>query len=178
MRDEPTGTLPTAEELRAVQHPLKQTYRDEPEKALVTSSASVRLADDGIAAIIDRPGGGTRAGLHPVAGGDGTEVCSADVVLEALAACAGVTLRSVATAMRVNLRSGTIRAVGTWDARGTLGIDKDAPVGLTSVRLEFALDSDADDATTARLLDLTERYCVIAQTLQAPPTLEVALVRE
>lgn len=161
-----------------MQQPLKQTYRDEPEKAIVTSAASVRLADDGIAAIIDRAGGGDRAGLHPVAGGDGTEACSADILLEALAACAGVTLRSVATAMRVTLRSGTVRAIGTWDARGTLGIDKDAPVGLTGVRLEFALDTDADEATTAKLLDLTERYCVIAQTLQAPPPLEVALVQE
>lgn len=171
-------TLPTAEELRALQKPLKQTYRDQPDKALVTSSASVRLAADGIAAIIDETDGRSRAGLHPVAGGDGSEACSADILLEALAACAGVTLRSVATAMRVTLRSGTVRAIGTWDARGTLGIDKDAPVGLTGVRLEFALDTDADEATTAKLLDLTERYCVIAQTLHAPPPLEVALVPE
>lgn len=173
-----TGTLPTSEELRALQKPLKQAYRDDPGKALVTSSASVRLADDGIAATIDGTGGGVRAGLHPVAGGDGSEACSADLLLEALAACAGVTLRSVATAMRVTLRSGTIRATGTWDARGTLGIDKDAPVGLTGVRLEFTLDTDADDATTAKLLDLTERYCVIAQTLHAPPSVELALVQE
>lgn len=170
--------LPTAEELRALQKPLKQLYRDEPEQALVTSSASVHLADDGIAAVIDGAGGRSRAGLHPVAGGDGSEACSADILLEALAACAGVTLRSVATAMRVTLRSGTIRAIGTWDGRGTLGVDREVPVGLTGVRLEFALDTDADEATTAKLLDLTEQYCVIAQTLHAPPPLEVALVRE
>lgn len=170
--------LPTAEELRALQQPLKQAYRDDPAQALVTSSASVRLADDGIAAIVEGPESPRRAGLHPVAGGDGSEACSADILLEALAACAGVTLRSVATAMRVTLRSGTVRAVGTWDARGTLGIDKDAPVGLTGVRLEFALDTDADEAATERLLDLTERYCVIAQTLHAPPPLEVVLVEE
>lgn len=178
MTDSAPGGLPTAEELRARQQPLKQTYRDDPSRALVTSSASVRLADDGIAAIVDGPERSPRAGLHPVAGGDGTEACSADILLEALAACAGVTVRSVATAMRVALRSGTVRAVGTWDARGTLGIDKDAPVGLTSVRLEFSLDTDADDATTARLLDLTERYCVIAQTLHAPPPLEVVQVAQ
>lgn len=177
MKDHPLRTLPTADELRSLQKPLKQSYRDDPEQALVTSTASVRLADDGIAAILDGPGGEVRAGLHPVAGGDGTEACSADLVLGALAACAGVTLRSVATAMHLTVRSGTIRAIGTWDARGTLGIDK-VPVGLTGVRLEFALDTDADGATIAQLLDLTERYCVIAQTLSSPTPLEVSLVQE
>lgn len=171
-----TTTLPSAEVLRAIQKPLKGTYREHPERALVTSTATARLADDGIAAVVEGTAGQVRAGLHPVAGGDGTEACSADILLEAIAACAGVTLRSVATAMRVTVHSGTVRAIGTWDARGTLGIDADVPVGLTSVRLEFALDTDADEAMTAKLLDLTERYCVIAQTLRTPPSLEVALV--
>lgn len=165
--------LPTAEQLRAVQKPLKARYKEDPASALVTSSATARLVDDGIAAVVDGTGGQVRAGLHPVAGGDGSEACSADILLEALAACAGVTLRSVATAMGVTVRSGEVRATGTWDARGTLGIDRDAPVGLTDVVLEVDLDSDADEKTTAKLLDMTERYCVIAQTLRTPPSLTV-----
>lgn len=165
--------LPTAEQLRAVQKPLKAKYKEDPATALVTSHATARLADDGIAAVVDGTGGEVRAGLHPVAGGDGSEACSADILLEAVAACAGVTLRSVATAMGVTVRSGEVRATGTWDARGTLGIDRHAPVGLTDVVLEIDLDSDADEETTAKLLDMTERYCVIAQTLRTPPSLTV-----
>lgn len=176
MSGESPGSLPTAEELRALQKPLKQVYRDDPQRALVTSAVTATLADDGIAATVQSNAGEVRAGLHPVAGGDGSEACSADILLEALAACAGVTLRSVATAMGVVLRSGSVHASGSWDARGTLGVDGDTPVGLTGVRLDFDLDTDADEATTARLLQLTERYCVIAQTLAAPPSLEVGLV--
>lgn len=172
-----TRTLPTTEELRALQKPLKQAYRDAPDRALVTSTVTAVLAQDGIAATVDSSAGEVRAGLHAVAGGDGSEACSADILLEALAACAGVTLRSVATAMGVTLRSGSVHATGTWDARGTLGVDRDTPVGLTDIRLEFDLDTDADEATTAQLLTLTERYCVIAQTLTSPPSLEVALTR-
>lgn len=174
---EHTRTLPTAEELRALQKPLKQSYRDAPEQALVTSTVTAELAGDGIAATVGSGAGEVRAGLHPVAGGDGSEACSADILLEALAACAGVTLRSVATSMGVTLRSGSVHATGTWDARGTLGVDRHTPVGLTDIRLEFDLDSDADDATATQLLALTERYCVIAQTLAAPPSLEVGLVQ-
>ena len=177
MTDDTDHSLPTAEELRTLQQPLKQAYRDDPGQALVTSTITATLAGDGIAATVDTSAGELRAGLHPVAGGDGSEACSADILLEALAACAGVTLRSVATAMGVTVRSGSVHATGVWDARGTLGVDREAPVGLTSVRLELDLDTDADEATTARLLALTERYCVIAQTLATPPSLEVGLVR-
>lgn len=165
-------SLPTAEELRAIQRPLKQAYREDPGRALVTSTVTARLAEDGIASSVDTTAGEVRAGLHPVAGGDGSEACSADILLEALAACAGVTLRSVATAMGVTLRSGAVHATGTWDARGTLGVDRTTPVGLTNVRLELDLDTDADEATTAQLVTLTERYCVIAQTLASPPSFE------
>lgn len=177
MSDATLRVLPTAEELRALQRPLKQAYKEDPAQALVTSTVTATLASDGIAATVGRDGEGVRAGLHPVAGGVGSEACSADLLLEALAACAGVTLRSVATALGVTLRSGSAHATGTWDARGTLGVDRDTPVGITSVRLEFDLDTDADEATTTKLLQLTERYCVIAQTLLTPPSLEVALTR-
>lgn len=175
MTDTRNRTLPTADQLRAVQKPLKQGYRDEPERARVTSTVTATLAGDGIAATLDTTAGEVRAGLHPVAGGDGSEACSADILLEALAACAGVTLRSVATAMGVTIRSGSVHATGTWDARGTLGVDRETPIGLTSITLDFDLDTDADEATTTQLLGLTERYCVIAQTLTTPPSLEVGL---
>lgn len=168
-----SAAVPTAEELRALQKPLKQRYAERPEEARVTSSATATLEVDGIAATVD--GSRVRAGLHPVAGGDGSEACSADILLEALVACAGVTLRSVATALGVTLRSGSVRATGTWDARGTLGVDRETPVGITDVNLEFDLDTNADQPTVDRLLDLTERYCVIAQTLRTPPSLEVSL---
>lgn len=163
------------EELRRLQRPLKEQYREQPGTALVTSAATATLAPDGIAATVD--GSGVRAGLHPVAGGDGSEACSADLLLEALAACAGVTLRSVATALGVTVRSGTARATGTWHARGTLGVDRDVPVGITDVHLPFDLDTDADEATVQQLLEITERYCVIAQTLRTPPSLEVTAWR-
>jgi uncharacterized OsmC-like protein len=159
-----------ADALRQTQAPLKQGYRDAPESARIPARAEAVIDQEGVAAKL----GNTIAGLHPAAGGDGSQACSADMLLEALAACAGVTLAAVATASGVKLRHGRVIATGIWDARGTLGIDKSAPVGLTEINLTFDLDTDADDATEARLLALTERYCVIFQTLRIPPKLSVA----
>jgi uncharacterized OsmC-like protein len=119
-------------------------------------------------------GGETDAGLHPAAGGDGTLACSADILLEALVACAGVTVSAVATAMGVNLRGGRVIAEGHWDARGTLGVNRDVPVGLTDIALTFELDTCADPATVQRLVEMSERFCVIYQTLRTPPRLSVA----
>ena len=118
-------------------------------------------------------GGETDAGLHPATGGDGSLACSADMLLEALVACAGVTVSAVATAMGVKLRGGRVVAEGHWDARGTLGVDREAPVGLTDIALTFELDTDADAATVQRLVEMSERFCVIYQTLRAPPRLTV-----
>jgi uncharacterized OsmC-like protein len=117
--------------------------------------------------------GPVRAGFHPATGGDGSDACSADLLLQALAACAGVTLRSVATVMGMELRDASVVVEGHWDARGTLGVDRETPVGLTDVTVTFAFDTDADEATADRLVSLTERYCVIAQTLRTPPTGQV-----
>ena len=155
---------------------MKERYRQDPASALVTASVTGRVEDDRIATTVDTWAGPVRAGLHPAGGGDGSDACSADIVLQALVGCAGVTLKSVATAMGVDLRSASVTATGTWDARGTLGVDKATPVGLTSVEMAFDLDTDADDATVDRLLELTERYCVVAQTLAAPPPLTVRRV--
>lgn len=158
-----------AAELRARQKPLKDRYKEAPEAARVTSRAEGRLADDDIACAVEGWRGEIVAGLHPSTGGDGSQACSADILLRALVACAGVTLKSVATAMGVDLRDARITAEGDWDARGTLGIDKTAPVGLSDVRLTFALDTDADEKTVDKLVQLTERFCVIYQTLKNPP---------
>jgi len=158
-----------AHELRELQRPLKQGYRDYPGTARVTAHAHGRIDLPGVSCHLSTGSGEVVAGLHRAAGGTGAQVCSADLLLEALVACAGVTLASVATAMSVPIRSGTITAEGHWDARGTLGVDREVPVGLTDVVLRFDLDTDADEATVARLVGLTERYCVIAQTLAAPP---------
>lgn len=163
----------TAAQLRALQQPLKERYRTNPATAVVPSQATARLEGPGIAATITTDAGPVVAGLHPVAGGSGAEACSADIFLQALAACAAVTLKSVATAMSVNLQAATVTANGTWDARGTLGIDRAVPVGLTSAELVFEIDTDAEPATIDKLIELTERYCVIAQTLVAPPQLRV-----
>lgn len=155
----------TPEELRALQAPLKQRYRTEPGSALVTSVVVATLDQGRIACHVDAPHAGADVGLHPAAGGSGAERCSADILLEALAGCAGVTLLAVATAMGITIRSGTIRAEGDWDARGTLGVSKEVAVGLLAVRLTVTLDSDATAEQRAKLLELTERYCVVAQTL-------------
>ena len=151
--------------LRALQKPLKDAYRADAEAAIARLHAEGRWEGDGITCTVDTWAGPVRAGLHPTTGGDGADACSADMLLQALAACAGVTLRSVATAMGVELREVAVRAHGTFDARGTLGVDRAAPVGLTSMELSFHFDTDADDRTVAKLLELTERYCVVAQTV-------------
>ncbi len=163
-----------AEELRAAQAPLKQRYRDDPGSARIPARAEARLDGAEIAVAIPSWQGETIAGLHPAAGGSGALACSGDMLLQALVACAGVTLRAVATAMGITLRGGRIVAEGIWDARGTLAIDKSAPVGLTEIALRFDLDTDADPGKLDRLLASTERYCVIFQTLRSPPRLSVS----
>jgi len=155
--------------LRALQAPIKQRYRDDPATARVAARAEARLDPDAIACTVPGWAGSTRAGLHPAGGGDGTLACSADMLLEALVACAGVTLRAVATAMGIELRGGRIVAEGQWDARGTLGVDRATPVGVTDIALRFELDTDAPADKQARLIETTERYCVILQTLKSPP---------
>jgi uncharacterized OsmC-like protein len=164
-----------AAELRAVQAPLKQSYRDDPASARIAARAVGRIDQGRIACVIDSPHGSVTAGLHPAAGGDGALACSGDMLLEAMVACAGVTLAAVATAMGVTIKGGTITAEGVWDARGTLAIDRTAPVGVTEIALRFDLDTDADAATVERLIASTERYCVILQTLRNPP--EIAVIR-
>ena len=160
-------------ELRELQKPLKAKYREHPESASVPLRAVARLEDDGIVATVDTWAGPTRAGLHEATGGDGSDACSGDMLLEAVAGCAGVTLRSVATAMRVELRSASVEVEGHFDARGTLGLDKQTPVGLTDITMTFVVETDADDATVERLCELAERYCVVAQTLRHPPQVTV-----
>lgn len=158
--------------LRALQAPIKESYQEDPARARITARAEARLGGE-VDCTVPGWAGDTVAGLHPAAGGDGSKACSADMLLEALVACAGVTLNSVATAMGVTLRDAVVRAEGTWDARGTLGMSKETPVGLTDIALSFELDTDADEATRRRLLELTERYCVIYQTLRTPPEVRI-----
>ena len=162
-----------AEQLRALQAPLKQRYRDNPDAARVPAHAEARLDPTEVACIVPSWHAETTAGLHPATGGTGELACSADMLLEAVVACAGVTLRAVATAMGVTIRDGKVIAEGTWDARGTLGIDRTVPVGLTDIRLRFEIDSDADEAKLQRMIQTTERYCVILQTLRTPPQITV-----
>ncbi|MBO0712464.1 MAG: OsmC family protein, partial [Acetobacteraceae bacterium] len=150
-----------ADELRALQAPLKQQYRDRPETARIGAHAEAVLDPSDIACTVPAWHGEVTAGLHKSAGGTGALACSADMLLEALVACAGVTLRAVATAYGVSIRTGRVVADGVWDVRGTLGIDKSAPVGMTDITLRFEIDSDTDDAKLQRLVDTTERYCVI-----------------
>ena len=164
-----------AEQLRAMQAPIKQRYRETPESARVPARAEARLDGDDVACTVPSWHGEVRAGLHPATGGTGEQACSADMLLEAIVACAGVTLRAVATASGVTIRSGKVIAEGTWDARGTLGIDRSAPVGLTDIALRFEIDSDADPAKLERMIQTTERYCVILQTLKTPPKLSVSI---
>jgi uncharacterized OsmC-like protein len=159
-------------ELKDLQRPLKERYREDPESAVVTLRASGAL-DEGVACSVETGRALAVAGLHPAAGGDGTALCSGDMLLEALVACAGVTLRSVATALDIDIRGGTVRAEGDLDFRGTLAVDRDAPVGFRAIRLGFALDTDTGDEDLATLLRLTERYCVVLQTLSSSPDLSV-----
>jgi uncharacterized OsmC-like protein len=162
-----------ANELRALQAPLKKHYREQPGTARTLARAEGMLDLDRVACRV-RSWGETITGLHPATGGDGSSACSADMLVEALVACAGVTMSAVATAMGVKLRGGRVIAEGHWDACGTLGVDREAPVGLTDIALTFELDTDADAATVQRLVEMTERFCVIYQTLRAPPRLSVA----
>jgi uncharacterized OsmC-like protein len=161
------------DQLRILQAPLKDKYRDNPEAAVITLRAEGRIGE-GVTCRVDTGKAMVEAGLHPATGGDGLAACSGDMLLEALAACAGVTLGAVATAIGVELRSGLVRAEGDLDFRGTLAVSKEAPVGFRNIRLSFELDTDADDEQLDSLMKLTERYCVVYQTLRAAPPIVVS----
>ena len=162
------------DQLLAVQTPLKERYRDQPSSAVVTLSA-VGTLGDGVACSVQTGRAIAEAGLHPATGGDGSLLCSGDMLLEALVACAGVTLRAVATSLGILVSSGRVRAEGELDFRGTLGVDRKAPVGFRAIRLSFELDTDAEPEQLATLERLTERYCVVYQTLAAGPELATAI---
>lgn len=162
-----------ADELRALQAPLKNQYKEAPEAALVTLSASSQIGE-GITCKVDTGKAIVEAGLHPATGGDGLSACSGDMLLEALVACAGVTLKAVATAIGIELRDATVSAQGDLDFRGTLGVDREAPVGFREIRLNFNLDCDAGEEQKATLIKLTERYCVVLQTIARTPALKVS----
>ncbi len=162
-----------SEELRALQAPLKDRYRAEPGAAAITLRAVGKLGE-GVTCSVQTGKALVEAGLHPATGGDGMAVCSGDMLLEALVACAGVTMASVATAIGLDLREGTVRAEGVLDFRGTLGVSKDVPVGFQRIALHFDLETDASDEQIATLMRLTERYCVVLQTLRNPPAISVA----
>jgi uncharacterized OsmC-like protein len=164
----------TSEELRALQAPLKARYREDASAALVTLRAQGRVGDGRIVCKVDTVKALAEAGLHPAVGGTGLEVCSGDMLLEALVACAGTTLKAVATALNISLRSGVVSAEGDLDFRGTLGVAKDAPVGFREIRLRFDLDTDAPADQTSKLVELTERYCVVYQTLRGSVALSVS----
>ena len=161
-----------AEDLRSIQAPLKERYRESPEAALITLRAQGSLGE-GVRCKIETGKGLVTAGLHPATGGNGLNACSGDMLLEALVACAGVTLNAVATALGITLREATLQAEGELDFRGTLGLSKEAPVGFQNIRLQFTLDTDASQEQIDTLLRLTERYCVVYQTLARPPTLTI-----
>ena len=162
-----------ADELRALQAPLKERYRKEPGAAVVTLRAAGRIGE-GIACRLDTRNALIEAGLHPASGGNGMQACSGDMLLEALVACAGVTLRAVATALNIELRDAKLFAEGDLDFRGTLGVAKDAPVGFREIRLRFDLDTDASEEQRRKLVELTERYCVVMQTIRQAPPVRVA----
>src|SRR5918995_2960807 len=165
-----------AQELKALQAPIKERYKKDPAAAVITLRAQGRIGE-GIACRVDTGRAMVEAGLHPATGGSGLQACSGDMLLEALVACAGVTLNAVATALGLKLRGARVRAEGDLDFRGTLGVAKEAPVGFKNIRLRFELDTDASEDQLATLLKLTERYCVVYQTLRNPPGVEVALAR-
>jgi uncharacterized OsmC-like protein len=164
-----------SEQLRALQAPLKERYRTVPESALVTLKAQGRIGE-GLSCRVETGRALVEAGLHPATGGDGLAACSGDMLLEALVACAGVTLAAVATAIGVELRGGSVTAEGDLDFRGTLGVSKEAPVGFKAIRLRFDLDTDANQEQRDTLLRLTERYCVVYQTLRSSPALSASLL--
>ena len=166
-----------AEGLRAMQQPLKDAYRQDPAGALITLRARGELGEENISCSVETGRAMAVAGLHPATGGDGTLACSGDMLLQALVACAGVTLRAVATSLGIDVSGGTVRAEGDLDFRGTLAVARDAPVGFTSIRLSFDLDTGASQEQLDTLLRLTERYCVVYQTLAHPAQLTAALTR-
>jgi uncharacterized OsmC-like protein len=162
------------DDLRSLQAPRKQRYRDDPDAGIVTLKAEGRLGED-VSCSVETGRALVEAGLHPATGGSGVQACSGDMLLQALVACAGVTLSAVATPMGIALRGGRLRAEGDLDFRGTLGVAKDAPVGFRQIRLAIELDCDAPPAERAKLVELTERYCVVYQTLRNGPELHPAL---
>ncbi len=162
------------EQLQAIQAPLKELYRDDPGAAVVTLSAEGELGE-GVSCSVQTGRAIAEAGLHPASGGDGAQLCSGDMLLEALVACAGVTLRAVATSLGIAVEAGTVRAEGDLDFRGTLAVDREAAVGFSAIRLHFDLDTDADREQLDTLLKLTERYCVVFQTIAGSPELSTTL---
>ena len=166
-----------ANELRALQAPIKDRYRSDPHAAVVTLKAKGTLDDTNVACKIETGRALAVAGLHPATGGSGLELCSGDMLLEALVACDGVTLKAVATALDIPLKSGRVSAEGDLDFRGTLGVAKDAPVGFANIRLRFDLDTDAPQDRLDQLLKLTERYCVVYQTIKSGPPVAVTMAR-
>src|ERR1700729_4131462 len=167
-----------ATELRATQAPIKEKYKSDPKAAFITLKAKGSIDNEGIACKVETGRALAVAGLHPATGGSGLELCSGDMLLEALVACAGVTLKAVATAIDVPLKSGAVSAEGDLDFRGTLGVAKDAPVGFAQIRLRFDVDTDASQEKLDQLLKLTERYCVVYQTIKSGPPVEVSLSRK
>jgi uncharacterized OsmC-like protein len=161
------------DQLRALQAPLKARYREDPKAAIVTLSAEGTLGAENVTCSVQTGRALVEAGLHPASGGDGFAACSGDMLLEALVACAGVTMKAVATALGILIRHGTVHAEGDLDFRGTLGVAKDAPVGFRAIRLRFDLDTDASGEQLDTLIKLTERYCVIYQTLRTTPPMEI-----
>jgi len=161
-----------AEQLKAMQAPIKARYKENPTAAVVTLRAQGRIGE-GIACRVETGRALVEAGLHPATGGSGMQACSGDMLLEALVACAGVTLRAVATAIGVNLQDAKVTAEGDLDFRGTLGVAKDAPVGFRAVRLRFDLDTDAPEELRKKLIELTERYCVVLQTIRNSPPIGI-----
>ena len=166
-----------ADALRALQAPIKAKYREAPDAAVITLKAQGEIDDTKIACKLETGRAIVEAGLHPASGGSGMELCSGDMLLEALVACAGVTLKAVATALEIPLRKGVVRAEGDLDFRGTLGVDREAPVGFRQIRLAFDIDTDAPQEKIDSLLKLTERYCVVFQTINRKPELSVKVNR-
>jgi uncharacterized OsmC-like protein len=162
------------EQLQAIQTPLKERYREDPDAAVITLSAEGELGE-GVSCSVNTGRAIAEAGLHPASGGDGSQLCSGDMLLEALTACAGVTLRAVATSLGIEVWSGTVRAEGELDFRGTLAVEREAPVGFRAIRLTFELDTDADPEQLQTLLKLTERYCVVLQTIAKAPELSATV---
>src|SRR5712672_3721786 len=166
-----------AAELRAMQAPIKERYKSDPWAAVITLKAKGSIDNEGIACKVETGRALAIAGLHPATGGSGLELCSGDMLLEALVACAGVTLKAVSTALAIPLKSGTVSAEGDLDFRGTLGVAKDAPVGFAQIRLSFNVDTDESQEKLDQLLKLTERYCVVYQTIKSGPPVEVRMKR-